>query len=416
MSGIKHYFCWAVLLAAVFFPGMLRGETALAEQQGAGETPVARNEEGSSALGSFEYLRRGVKTFTLSNGLRVVFLKRDQSPVFSGHIWVRAGGVDEIPGKTGVAHLLEHMAFKGTDRIGTRDFKKEQKLMARYEELLEAGDSEQARQERPQIEQELQKLWINDQFSVMYQERGASGLNAATGKDYTFYLVSLPSAEFEFWCAMESERLLRPVFRQFYKELKVVQEERRMRTEDNPAGKLNEALMASAYWAHPYRLPTIGWESDLKQLREKDIEEFHQRYYRPDNMVIALVGSLEIAQVRLLLEQYFGRLQQPRVPIPRVTVEEPTQEGQRRALVIQDAEPRIVIGFHKPVYPDRDDISFTVLHALLSDARTSRFQQQLVREQQLATSIDTGDGPGSCSLHCSMSVQFREMASVPGGW
>ena len=245
----------------------------------------------------------------LSNGLRVLVFPRKQAPVFSGHIWVKVGSVNETPGVTGVSHMFEHMAFKGSEVIGTKDYREEEKLLEKLDALMSGGlDGPEAMEQAKDLRAKLETLWENNEFSRIYQKAGAVGLNAATGKDYTFYLVSLPSTAFELWCWMESDRLLNPVVRQFYKERAVVAEERRMRVDDNPGGMLYEALLATAFWAHPNRLPTIGWASDLHQLKADDVKKFYAKYYRPDNMVVALVGDLDAETIRPLLEKYFGRI------------------------------------------------------------------------------------------------------------
>lgn len=359
-------------------------------------TPEASEQSQDSASPTKELLARldkNVSQVTLSNGLRVLLFPRRQAPVFSGQIWVKVGSVNETPGVTGVSHMLEHMAFKGSPTIGTKDYAKEKELLQSLETLLDQGkslDSEEARSLREQLE----KLWIDDEFTRIYQTRGASGLNAGTGKDYTLYMVSLPNTAFELWCWMESDRLLNPVFRQFYKERDVVGEERRMRVDDNPGGKMYEALLALAYKAHPNRLPTIGWESDVHSLRVADIEKIYAEYYRPDNMVVALVGDLEMSEIAPTLEKYFGRIPKGKGPIPQVRTVEPKQEGERRSRIEFDASPQVMIAFHKPVYPHKDDMQFAILHSVLSEGRSSLLQRELVQRRRLAASIYTTEAPG----------------------
>jgi predicted Zn-dependent peptidase len=349
-------------------------------------------------------LAEGVQRITLSNGLRVLYFRRTQAPVFSAQIWVKVGGVDEVPGVTGVAHMLEHMAFKGSTTIGTKDYAAEKKLLERFEQLQlglektrKAGkkaDSETLA-EIESLRAQLEELWIPNEFSNVYQRQGGVGLNAATGKDYTYYLVSLPSVAFELWAWMESDRLLNPVFRQFYKERDVVLEERRMRTDDSPGGKLYEALLASAFWTHPNRLPIIGWPSDLANLSVANVENFYRQHYRPDNMVVSLIGDLEPDQVRSTLEKYFGRIPAAKSELPRVTVKEEKQEGTRESTVYFDAEPRFALAYHKPVFPfHKDDLHFGVLHGVLSDGRSSILYRELVKEKQLATSVSSSEAPG----------------------
>lgn len=383
------------LSVALSFMLLLLPGSALAEgqQRSAGNA----NLENLSAREILHTLADGVERFTLSNGLRVVLFRRTQAPVFTGHIWVKVGGVNEVPGETGVAHLLEHMAFKGSETIGTKDYEKERELLAKYESLLarvENSEEESLRDELRAVTAELESLWVNNEFSLIYQKRGAVGLNAATSKDYTYYTVSLPNSAFELWCWMESDRMLNPVFRQFYKEREVVREERRMRTDDSPSGKLYEALLATAFWSHPNRLPVIGWPSDLAQLHTADIERFYRTYYRPDNMVIGLVGDLDVATVKPMLEKYFSRVPRATSPLPSVRTREEPQKGERTAVVRFDAQPVVAVAYHKPVYPNKDDLQFAVVHSLLSEGRSSILYRELVLEKKIATSIATSEAPG----------------------
>lgn len=362
-------------------------------------------EEGSSApvseaeifASSLDKLKEGVVDFELSNGLRVVMYRRPQAPIFTGHIWVRVGGVDEAPGITGIAHMLEHMAFKGTEVIGTKDYAKERVLLARLEELIGDDGKPQpgSEEEIAQLESQLRELWIDNEFSRIYNNAGGVGLNAGTAKDYTFYTVALPSVAFDLWCWVESDRLLHPVFRQFYKEREVVMEERRTSYDDNPEGLLYETFLATAFASHPNRLPVIGWRSDLARLTATDVQQFYDTYYRPDNMVIALVGDLDPQKVRPMLERYFGRLKRPKTPLPKVTNIEEPQRGEKTAVVEYDAEPSILIGYHKPTFPNPDDAYFTVLHELLAGSRSSLFERVLVQEKKIVSSIYTSEAPGS---------------------
>ncbi len=340
-------------------------------------------------------LRQGVVRIKLENGLRVLIYPRREVPIFAGQVWIKVGGVDELAGATGISHLLEHMAFKGTRTIGTKNFARESELLDEIEKLAAVDSRGILKNQRYQeINEELNSIGNDNEFSRLYQQRGAVGLNAGTSKDYTMYEVSVPSSAFEFWCWMESDRLLNPVFRQFYKEREVVLEERRMRTDDDPSGRVYEALLATAFWAHPNRQPVIGWKSDVESLTATQIADLHRAYYRADNMVVALVGDIDPVAARPVLERYFGRLPRPNTPLPQVTVVEPPQEGERVTQVYFDAEPSFTIGYHKPVYPNLDDLYFSVLHEILSGSRSSLMERELVQHRQLATSVFTTEAPG----------------------
>jgi len=339
-----------------------------------------------------------VRRVVLDNGLRILLVKRSTAPVFAGQVWVKVGGVNEVPGKTGAAHLLEHMAFKGTDKVGTKNYEKEKSLLARLEAIMQKNSGEPTKedaQELKEIYADLKEVWVDNEFSRIYQRRGAVGLNAGTAKDYTMYQVALPSIALELWCWMESERILNPVFRQFYKEKEVVREERRTRTDDSPSGIMYEALLAMAYWNHPYRLPVIGWSSDLLGLTAEDTARLHRTYYRPDNIVLVLVGDLDPDAAIPLLTKYFGRIPKAKEPLPQLTAVEEAQGGPREGTVEFDAEPSVVMGYHKPTYPNPDDMYFSLLHTLLSAGRSSILYKEFVIKRQLAVGVDTSEAPGS---------------------
>lgn len=337
----------------------------------------------------------GVRRFTLPNGLKVVFYRRPHAPVFSGQIWVKVGGVNEQINQTGSAHMLEHMAFKGSETIGTKDYGKEKGLLQKLDRLESKGKlNEKELKNKEKIKAKLNKLWENNEFSRIYEDRGGVGLNAATSKDYTYYMVDLPNNAFELWAWMESDRLLKPVFRQFYEEKEVVREERRMRSDDDPNGKLYEQMVATAFLVHPNRFPIIGWPSDLKNLEKEVVEHVHRTYYRPDNMVISLVGDLDFDTVKTTIEKYFSRLEKPKTKLPVITTEEEPQKGQREVVVIDKALPRAVLAYHKPVYPNPDDMKFTVLHSVLGDGRSSIFFRRFIEGKKIASSVSSSEAPG----------------------
>ena len=349
----------------------------------------------ANAESPFHKLKEGIHKFTLDNGLRVIVYPRKRAPVFSAQIWVRVGGVDELPGTSGVSHMLEHMAFKGTETIGTKDFEKEKVLLEREEVLMnKASLTDEDKEELKKIGEELEKVWVDNEYSTIYEQHGEQGLNAGTSKDYTFYMVSLPTNAFELWCWMESEKLLRPVFRQFYKERDVVMEERRSRVDDNPDGKLYEALIATSYMMHPYRLPTIGWATDIQNLQPEDLRNLYKTYYRPDNMVVVLVGDLDPAVVKAKMSQYFERLPRGEGSLPKIRTVEAPQKGERQVTVEVDASPLLMMSYHKPANPHPDDAKFAVLHEWLAGGRSSILYKELVLKEQLVTDIYTTEAPG----------------------
>lgn len=355
----------------------------------------AATEESGDAL---QELAKRVRTFRLSNGLRVIMYKRGTAPVFAGVVTVRVGGSDETIGETGISHMLEHMAFKGTPVIGTRDYKREKPLLEELEELAAAERkhgklTEEQAARREQIDSQLKDLWVLGDFSNQYDKRGASGMNATTDKETTKYFVNFPRNAFEFWCWMESERILNPVMRQFYTERDVVMEERRMRFEDDPQGKLYEMMLAAVYSQHPYRNPVIGYDFDLSRLTATMVAGFHKLYYTPDNIVVAVVGDVDPDRDIAVLEKYFGRIPPgTRPPLPDIT--EPQQSGERRITLKTRASPQFYVSYRKPNYPHPDDAAISVMAEILVGSKISPLYTELVKRKKIASEIGYYEGPG----------------------
>ena len=340
-----------------------------------------------------------VTSATLANGMKVLLVERHDAPVVAFHVMFKVGSVDEEAGKTGLAHMFEHMIFKGTKRLYSADWKKEKPWFDEVERRARLLLDEQEKGPRAdaarlkelaaslaEAQAEEEKYIVREEYEKLYEMNGAEGLNAYTAEDRTAYLVSLPSNRLEFWMAMEAERLRDPVLREFYKERDVVMEERRMRTDADPSGKLWEALITTAYAAHPYRHDVIGWMSDLEDLSRTDAERFFASRYGPNNAVAVLVGDLDPRRTLALLKRYFEPL--PARPLPEHHVtEEPPQKGARRVEIEFDAEPQVLIAWHKPNLPSPDDTALEMLRAILSDGRTSRFYKGLVEGRKLASSV-----------------------------
>ncbi len=343
----------------------------------------------------------------LSNGLKVLLVERHRAPIVALQIMFKVGGVDEHAGITGAAHMFEHMLFKGTKNLGTHNYEEEEQVLKRVEHLMQAlleerqkgreADPEKLKQLEAQFQEaqaEAKRYVIPNEIGEIYAKNGAVGFNAFTAKDYTQYVVNLPANRIELWMMLESDRLANPVLREFYSERDVVLEERRRGYEIRPTGRLFEAFMAAAFIAHPYRLPTIGWKSDIENLTKTEVERFFQTYYVPNNAVIAIVGDIDPPAVLSMLERYFGSILAGPVPPPVKTVE-PPQQGERRIQVLFDANPEILIGFHKPGIWERDDYVFDVIIDLLSSGRTSRFYRTLVQEKGVAQFAAAFTAPGS---------------------
>jgi predicted Zn-dependent peptidase len=345
---------------------------------------------------------------TLDNGMRVLLVERPAVPTVSYNIAFRVGSVNERTGESGLAHLFEHMAFKGSTTLGTKDFERERPLLdeldrialdiQREESRGAAVDAERVaslRQRFEAVQDEARALVVPNELGVIYDRQGGVGFNASTGVEVTRYTVSLPANRLPLWVAIESDRMARPVFREFYTERSVVLEERRMRVADNPMGKLYETFLATAFMAHPYGIPTIGWASDVDRLTAPAAREFFDRYYGPGNAVVAIVGDVKADEALRQVAAAFGALPARPAPPPVVT-REPAQDGERRVEVEFDAEPQMLIGYHKPDLNDPDDPVFDVIESLLSSGRTSRLYTGLVKNRQVAVAASASTGePGA---------------------
>ena len=388
------------LLSIVYLASPLKAqENRIGNELSSSDTPLITEKGIEDELAQtgivIKRLRNQVTDFVLDNGIKVsLYRRKSTAPIFSGVVSVRVGGVDERSGKTGLAHLFEHMAFKGTKEIGTRDFKQEEPLLKIQEKLRNQGSLKTVDSNRlEKVENKLKELWKTEEFSKLLSERGATNLNATTDKDLTNYFESLPNSSFEFWCWIESERMLNPVFRQFYKERDVVIEERRMRFEDDPWGKLYEGLLKVAFLEHPYRHPIVGYRNDLDNLFPEDLRELHNRYYIGRNIAISVVGDINIERAQEQTEYYFGRIPEGLEP-ERTRQFEPPQTSERYLRLHSDREPRAMIAYHKPVFPDLDDPAITVMGNILAKGSTSRLYSELVEKKRLVADLGYSEGPG----------------------
>lgn len=350
-------------------------------------------------------LQEQVHEFVLDNGLRLLVVPQPTAMTFTAYLTLGVGSVDERDSNRGIAHFLEHMRFKGTHQIGTRDFAAEEPLLRQLDDVVtrlqrceqEANCPPQRlealRQQVKQLERQHRQLVVKDEFSEIYARHGGVDFNAFTSKDLTTYLISLPANRLELWFALEADRMKNTVLREFHTEKEVIQEERRRSYESRPFGLLYETLLATAFQVHPYRHPVIGWSSDIAALRKDQLQAFMERYYQPANCCIALVGAVEPAEAHRLAQHYFGGIPAGE-RVPPVTAVEPPQRGERRVQVRFQAEPQLLVAYHKPTVPSRDDYAFDLLAVLLTDGPTSLLHRRLVLEQQLVTQVSAFGAPG----------------------
>lgn len=283
----------------------------------------------------------------LKNGMLVLVLREPRAPLVTHQVWYRVGSRNEELGKTGLSHLTEHLMFKDTHKYKGKE------------------------------------------FSRLVQKAGGRD-NAFTSKDYTAYFQNGPNTELKRWMEMEADRMrgLKVDEKAFKTEKKVVLEERRLRTEDDPVGFLMEDTMAMAYKAHPYEWPIIGWYHDIETLNRGDFTKYYNIYYRPNNATLVVVGDVDPKQVLAWAEQTYGRIPAGPEP-PPVTAKEPRQYGERRVVVQREAQlPYLVMAYHVPNWENPEAFALELLVNLLSQGRSSRLYHKLVYKKRLA--LDTG--------------------------
>lgn len=344
---------------------------------------------------------------TMKNGMKLLMVERHTSPTVSAWIRFRVGSVDERSDERGIAHLLEHMLFKGTTTLGTKDYAAEKPILDKIEVVAQALTAEKAQggksdavkiaglaKQLALLEADASKYVIKDEFFELYSKNGGTGYNAFTSRDGTTYMISLPANKLELWAAIESDRLQNAVLREFYTERSVVMEERRRSYDADPESKLWETFVAASFLAHPYGQPTIGWMSDIENLTRTKAEQFFHSYYAPNNAIVAIVGDIDTKKTIDLVERYFGSIKPGKKPAP-VTAVEPKQAGERSIEMVAESEPTLIMGFHKPAINTPDDYVFDVISMILGNGRTSRFHKKLVIEKQIATDVGVFDAPGS---------------------
>jgi predicted Zn-dependent peptidase len=374
---------WSLVLTVVFVFLFFSGSSA----------------EQKKAVDSFKEIENSVTEYTLSNGLKFIILERHEAPVVSFCTYANVGSNNELTGITGISHLFEHMAFKGTSTIGTKDYDNEQKAIAQedslFDEILKERDKgdrtdqeklKKLGEEFTKAQDEARGYVISNQLGSIVEEEGGVGLNAFTSNDQTCYIYSFPSNKLELWMSLESDRFVHPVLREFYKEKDVVMEERRLGVESNPWGKLFEEFMATAYKAHPYHHQVLGHMSDLESMSRQQAEEYLKKYYVPNNLTIGIVGDVNPQEVIVLAEKYFGKIPKGEYP-PPVRTKEPEQLGEKRVEVEDKSQPILMIGYHRPNVTHADNAAISAVADYLGGGRTSELYKILVKDKKIAVAV-----------------------------
>ena len=389
-----------------------------------------------------------VEEFTLDNGMQFLLVPRSDQPNLVSAGWVaRVGSVNERPGITGISHFFEHMMFKGTDTIGTRDPKKDARYRAeqkavrdeinrlvwtqQYDRFFKgkiddpwdpANDTQQLRVLRTRLADLMQAQQgrgaggpeagtvVKDEFDEVYTRAGGSGMNAFTSYDLTCYFITVPSNKLELWAWMESDRLHDSVFREFYSERDVVHEERRLRTESTPTGKFDEQFDAMFWASSGYSWPVIGWPSDLNSYTFEQAQEYWNVYYRPGNLFGILVGDFDPAEAKRLIKRYFSRLEPgDRQPPPVVTLEV-EQLAEQRMIAEGDFPPAVEIRYHTVPAGHADSYALDMLAEVLNE-RTGRLYAGLVEGRGIAATARASSDTRHYAGLFAVSVQARGEAS-----
>ena len=352
----------------------------------------------------------------LENGMKILLIPRPGDPNISAGWIAKVGSVNERPGITGVAHLFEHMMFKGTRTIGTKDIDEDLRVIAYLDELRakirrhdeelidqqrlglidDWGDPDNRSAEHARLIDEFntalaeqKELLIKDEFDRIYTAQGASGMNAGTTNDFTVYFINVPANKLELWFWMESDRLANPVFREFYSERDVVHEERRMRTDSTPTGKFREQFEAMFWQSSPYGWPVVGWPSDLEAITREEALAFFSVYYAPNNLTAAVVGGFDPDEAIKMAERYFGRIPRGKIEPTPVRTAEMAQQAEKRMVAYAETTPQVTIRYHTVASDHADEAPLAVLGQILS-GRTGRLFKALVEEQEIATSAAGG--------------------------
>jgi predicted Zn-dependent peptidase len=349
----------------------------------------------------------------LENGIQILMVQRPGDPSVAAGWVAHVGSVNERPGITGMAHLFEHMMFKGTRTIGTKDFAADRRIIEKKDSLRVLMQEEEsalrAMQRRGLIDdirnpdnwtdrykeleseiraliEEQREIIVKDELDRIYSNAGATGLNAGTSNDFTIYFINVPSNKIELFFWLESDRLYNPVFREFYAERDVVREERRLRIESTPTGKFEETFESMFFTSHPYGWPVIGWPSDVESITREQANEFYDMYYGANNLTFLFVGDLDPDEIIGLSEKYLARLPRSPRPIPEVITEELEPVAEKRMIAYAETNPTVRIRYHTVPFNHTDASALDVLAGVLS-GRTGRLYRDLVLEKDMATEV-----------------------------
>ena len=356
-------------------------------------------------------LEKRVTDFTLANGLRFVIMERHQAPVISFQTHVGGGSVNDPAGQTGLSYLVSRLAYKGTESVGSRNWAEEKKALDAMDEAYERMEAERNKglRMKPELYDTLRSQWrlavdaaqrLGDsaEFNKILSENGVTGAHATGNSTSLQAGYTLPSNRLELWFAMESQRLIHPVLREFDLERNNLMEEQ-AKSRSAVHARVLEALLAAAFTAHPYRVPTGGWSSDLAELKRSEARDFVEKHFVPGNIVIGIAGDVDPAEARRLADKYFGPM--PARPMPPVLhTAEPPQNGPRLVELAIPSQSITAIGYKRPNYLDKDDVTLDVIQTILGDNNGGLAFRELIQEKKVATAVQVAatypDGQYPC--------------------
>ncbi len=352
-------------------------------------------------------VKKNIYTFTLKNGLKFILYEDHSVPIATFVTYANIGSSDERIGIYGISHFLEHLAFKGTRVIGTKNYKKEKKILKKmdnvFDEILKEKDSvkpdknkiKKLQERLSKLRKEADKYVISNEFDIILKKNGGVGLNAGTSNDYTVYYFSLPSNRIELWAYLESKRFSDPVFREFYKEKEVIKEERRLRTENSPIGKLIEEMLSVSFKEQPYHISVIGPMSNINHITRDDVKQYFREHYNANNIVIGVAGDVYLNDLKKLAKKYFSYIPAGKKSLLNYTVD-PPQLGEKTTTLYEDSQPWLIIGYHCPAETHKDFIKFEIFNYLFTSGRSSRLYKKLVVKNKSAMYVGSFAGfPGT---------------------
>lgn len=383
-----------------------------------------------------------VQELRLSNGMEFLLYPRQEQPNIIAAGWLaKVGSVNERPGITGISHFFEHMMFKGTDTIGTRDPEQDQRFRDQQEKLrgelremvlkinyprLRRGEiddpwnpenfTEPMRALRDQLRESMEQhreTIVKNEFDEVYTKLGASGMNAFTTSDFTFYFINVPSNKFELWSWMESDRLKNSVFREFYAERDVVHEERRMRIESTPTGIYQEQFDAMFWQSSPYSWPVIGWSSDLNAYTMEQAQNYYATYYQPSNLVGVVVGDFKVEEIEPVIRNYFEKIPDQGRSIPPVVTLEAAQSAEKQLVAEVDAQPQIAVRYHTAPFEHPDSFALEVLSEIMN-GRSGRLYKSMVEGSEVASVAGCMQSSGALGAPAKFAGYFEFTAETKG--